>query len=199
MEQSPLLDWHWLTKQLKWVQLSSQQDMFSINTFPLLFSCIYCNNGFILTMEIGFVQYIHVDESLVSLFFGGLGSLSCLPLGQESISLPRPVCLQGLRPAFIPCSTAKVDTPPGHEERGMYSNPPPSSFSPEEQGWRPLYGKQPRPQASYHSVFHPCLYLLTLCSFFLAFVQGLYAVVEYTMRCSRSVPQGHGELGRGPR
>ncbi|KAM7409082.1 hypothetical protein PAMA_002673 [Pampus argenteus] len=55
-------------------------------------------------------------------------SPSCLLLGQQSISQPRPACLQGLRPAFIPCSAAKDDTPPGHEERGMHSHPPPSSL-----------------------------------------------------------------------
>ena len=34
--------------------------------------------------------------------------------------------------------------------------------------------------------------------FFLPFVRGLFAVVEYTVRCSRSLPEGRGELGRGP-
>lgn len=28
--------------------------------------------------------------------------------------------------------------------------------------------------------------------------KGLFAVVEYTVRCSRSLPEGCGELGRGP-
>lgn len=53
--------------------------------------------------------------------------LSCLLLGKQSVSQPRPACLQGLRAAFIPRSAAKVDTPPGHDERGMHSDPPPSS------------------------------------------------------------------------
>lgn len=34
--------------------------------------------------------------------------------------------------------------------------------------------------------------------FLLAFVQGLYAVVGYTMRSSRSLPERRGEAGRGP-
>lgn len=124
----------WLTKQLKWVQLSSQQDMFSINTFPLLFSCFSFNNAFILTIEIVFVQYRRTREAFWSVKSLGWGKvmdletpLSCLLLGQQSISQPRPACLQGLRPAFIPGSAAKADTPPGHEERGMHSDPPPSS------------------------------------------------------------------------
>lgn len=70
---------------------------------------------------------------LVSQVFGlgesdGPGdTLSCLLLGQQSVSRPRPSCLQGLRLAFIPRSAAKANTPPGHEERGMHSDPPPSS------------------------------------------------------------------------
>lgn len=47
--------------------------------------------------------------------------------GQQGFSQPRPACLQGLRSVFIPLSAAKADTPPGHEERGMHSDPPPSS------------------------------------------------------------------------
>lgn len=50
----------WLTKQLNWVQLSLLQDMFSINTFALLFSWFSYNNAFIVTTEIGFVQYFYV-------------------------------------------------------------------------------------------------------------------------------------------
>lgn len=130
----------WLTKQLRWVQLSSQQDMFSISTFPLLFSCFSYNNAFILTIQPGSAQYIHVEwERWIRGPFWSVRSLgwgkvmdpeapqSCLLLGQQSISQPRPACLQGLRPAFIPRSSAKADTPPGHEERGMHSDPPPSS------------------------------------------------------------------------
>lgn len=134
MEQSiSLLAWLalWLTKQLKWVQLSSQQDMFSINTLPMLFSCFSYNNTIILAVEIGSLQYIHVwwerRSRRALCWVTILGALSCFLLGQQSISQPRPACLQGLRPAFILHSVAKVDTPPGHEEGGMHSDPPPSS------------------------------------------------------------------------
>lgn len=133
-------------------------------------------------------------DRLVSRFWG-LGSLYCLPLGQGSISLPRPAFLRGLRPVFSPCSQPK-STPlraMKREECTLTLHPPP-----EKKGWRPLYGKQPRPQASFPSVFHLSLYLLTLFSFF-AFVKGLYAVVESTMWSSHSLPEGCGELGWGPR
>lgn len=132
---------------------------------------------FILGAKIGclflfFVENIHFErgrqtgEAVWLIVFLSPGPRSSSLLGQDSISLPRPVCLQGLRPLFIPCSAAKVDTPPRHEDRGMHPDPPPSSFPTEEQRWRPLYGKQPRPQALHPSVFHPPLYLLTLLLFF---------------------------------
>lgn len=121
-------------------------------------------------------------------------SESCLLLGQQSISQPRPACLQGLRPAFIPHSAAKADTPPGHEERGMHSDPPPSSplsLQRSRDGGPFMESVQdPRHQIP---VFHPSLYLLTLC----AFVRGLFAAVEYTLWRSHSLPEGHGGLGGG--
>lgn len=46
--------------------------------------------------------------------------------------------------------------------------------------------------SSFSLLPHPLL-------FFLAFMRGLFAVVEYTVRCSRSLPEGWGERGRGPR
>lgn len=50
--------------------------------------------------------------------------------------------------------------------------------------------------------FIPLFTFSPFCSVFffpsLPFVQGLYAVVGYTMRSSRSLPERRGEAGRGP-
>ncbi|KAK5853732.1 hypothetical protein PBY51_014863 [Eleginops maclovinus] len=118
-----------------------------------------------------------------------------------SIIQPMPACLQGLMPAFIPRSAAKADTPSGHEGRGMHSDPPPSSPL---SLWRSRDGgpfmesnQDPRLQIP---LFFTLLFTSSplLLAFFLSFVRGLFAVVEYTVRCSCSLPEGRGKLGRAP-
>lgn len=205
---TPLGGWAvWLTKQQKWVQFSSQQDMFSINTLLLFSSRRSCTLNHLEKKKNtadGGTEEQRRDSDWSKLWAKHQWCpqiIRCPAHFWANAAQLSTACLQGLRLAFIPLSAARACTPPGHEGRGMHSNPPPSSplSLQRSRDGGPFMESNQDPQASDLSVFHPSLYLLTFCSFFsLSFVRGVFAVVEYTLQLSRSLAEGRAMLGWGP-
>lgn len=96
-------------------------------------------------------------------------------------------------------SACLLDTPSGHEERGMHSKPPPSSLTPKKHRWRPLYGTRPRPAGSDSLSLSVFVCTTSPLALFLAFVRRLYTQQEST-QCGEAadLPEGHTGPGRGP-
>lgn len=134
-----------------------------------------------------------------------LGSLSSSLVKAKKALACRGLCVRrGSDPLFIRRSTAKVDTPPRHEDIGMHPDPPPSFLFPYrgEAAEAPLWKATKTPGIT-SLCFSSAVFTFSPFALFFSpslspLCSGLCAAVEYTMRSSRSLPEGRGGAGLGP-
>lgn len=133
-----------------------------------------------------------------------LESLSSSLVKAKKALACRGLCVRrGSDPLFICRSTAKVDTPPRHEDIGMHPDPPPSFPIPLQRrsGGGPFMESNQDPR-HYIALFFIAVFTFSPFALFFSpclspLRSGLCAGVEYTMRSSRSLPEGCGGAGQG--
>lgn len=206
--KSPLLDWHWLTQLTEVSSALLATGLFCLFFF-LSAAVFLCPQQQHLLSEDGLSWREHPFEMSETNLRGwqtfSVAGVSVILAcqSQESISLPRLVCLQGLRPSLhsLFCSQSRHPS-----EAWRHRNAPrPSTLRlfpyRGEAAEAPLW-KATKTSGITSLCFSSAVFTFSPFALFFSpslspLCSGLCAAVEYTMRSSRSLPEGRGGAGQG--